>query len=781
MPGLKRQQYRYKLKETDKGEDYEETEQEKADLKKRREPISLEELIKKRKEAESLGARPKFLSKADRQAAAIARRKAQVEELKSETDSLAVKRKRMTLDGQKQLVESLRNANQASQFTDTSRTKIKDITGKPNAWVSSAEQEERKKKIELAEQLAKVETSRADEALKMLSTDELDAIKEGYLGRTKQAKQRTEMMKKRKNRSDPAFSFDWDASDDTSNQNDANPLYSEPHQLSLFGRGSMGGMDKSLKIDANDFYKEKNDRFRFFCDGLRRYNKEQLIEIMDEPDEISRGVNKRRNHDLEGKWDMRAWHEKDLTEMTERDWRILREDYAIATKGGNIPRPLRAWSESALKPEIIELLAEIGYDQPTPIQRQAIPISLQNRDVIGIAETGSGKTAAFLLPLVQWLSGLDAAKRNEGWDEGPFAIIMAPTRELAMQICEESDKFGKKFDITSITVIGGQDKGDQGFRLQQGVDIVVGTPGRLLDMLESRYLALSRCTYVVLDEADRMIDMGFEEDVMKILDFMPVTNEKPAEGSEEADNLENPEWMVQNFGSMRKYRQTVMFTATMPAAVERLARGFMRMPGTITIGTSNKPTDRVVQEVHLLNHEEHKKNKLLSVLQQGFVPPIMIFVNSKKGADLLSKNLCKIGYSATTLHGGKNQEQREYALASLKDGRREILVATDIAGRGIDIKDVSLVINFDMAKTVEMYIHRIGRTGRAGKTGHSVTFLTGQDAHCFYEMKQLLIDSPISKCPSELDKHPEAQQKMTMKDMGHFWAAKQNEKEYSRR
>jgi len=143
-------------------------------------------------------------------------------------------------------------------------------------------------------------------------------------------------MKKRKNRSDPAFSFDWDASDDTSNQNDANPLYSEPHQLSLFGRGSMGGMDKSLKIDANDFYKEKNDRFRFFCDGLRRYNKEQLIEIMDEPDEISRGVNKRKNHDLEGKWDMRAWHEKDLKEMTERDWRILREDYAIATKGGNI-------------------------------------------------------------------------------------------------------------------------------------------------------------------------------------------------------------------------------------------------------------------------------------------------------------------------------------------------------------------------------------------------------------------------------------------------------------
>ena len=160
-----------------------------------------------------------------------------------------------------------------------------------------------------------------------------------------------------------------------------------------------------------------------------------------------------------------------------------------------------------MKPEIIELLEEIGYDQPTPIQRQAIPISLQNRDVIGIAETGSGKTAAFLLPLVQWLSGLDAAKRNEGWDEGPFAIIMAPTRELAMQICEESDKFGKKFDITSITVIGGQDKGDQGFRLQQGVDIVVGTPGRLLDMLESRYRGFGnvlKINFTIILEMNKM-------------------------------------------------------------------------------------------------------------------------------------------------------------------------------------------------------------------------------------------------------------------------------------
>lgn len=224
-----------------------------------------------------------------------------------------------------------------------------------------------------------------------------------------------------------------------------------------------------------------------------------------------------------------------------------------------------------------------------------------------------------------------------------------------------------------------------------------------------------------------------------------------------------------------------MFTATMPPAVERLAKSYMRKPATVLIGESGKPTDRVKQEVHLLNHEEHKKSRLMTVLQAGFEPPVVVFVNSKKGAELLAKNLSKIGYSAVTLHGGKGQEHRQYALESIKNGSKEILVATDIAGRGIDIKDVSLVINFDMAKTVEQYIHRIGRTGRAGKTGVAVTFLTGGDAHCFYDLKQLLIESPLSKCPPELDKHPEAQQKMTMKDMGHFWAAKQNEKEYSRR
>jgi len=239
--------------------------------------------------------------------------------------------------------------------------------------------------------------------------------------------------------------------------------------------------------------------------------------------------------------------------------------------------------------------------------------------------------------------------------------------------------------------------------------------------------------------------------------------------------------MKENFACERKYRQTVMFTATMPSAVERLAKSYMRKPATVTIGTTGRPTDRVKQEVHLLNHEDHKKHRLNQVLQQGFTPPMIIFVKSKKGADILARTLCKQGYAAITLHGGKMQEQRQFALDSLKNGSKEILVATDIAGRGIDIKNVSLVVNFDMASTVEQYVHRVGRTGRAGQNGTAITFLTGKDAHCFYDLKQLLIESPLSKCPPELDKHPEAQQKMTQKDMGHFWAAKQNEKEYSRR
>lgn len=259
-------------------------------------------------------------------------------------------------------------------------------------------------------------------------------------------------------------------------------------------------------------------------------------------------------------------------------------------------------------------------------------------------------------------------------------------------------------NFRTVVVVGGLSREDQGFRLRMGCEIVIATPGRLIDVLDNRYLVLNQCTYIVLDEADRyemtrevfyiiqfdpftnqlfsfypnhrMIDMGFEADVQKILEFMPVSNLKP-----DTDDAEDESLLMQNFYSKKKYRQTVMFTATMPPAVERLARTYLRRPATVYIGSVGKPTERTEQIVYMMG-ENDKRKKLQEILNRGFEPPIMIFVNQKKGADLLAKGLEKLGHNTCTLHGGKGQEQREYALASLKAGSKDVLVATNVAGRG---------------------------------------------------------------------------------------------------
>jgi ATP-dependent RNA helicase DDX23/PRP28 len=314
-------------------------------------------------------------------------------------------------------------------------------------------------------------------------------------------------------------------------------------------------------------------------------------------------------------------------------------------------------------------------------------------------------------------------------------------------------KFAKKLGIKTVAVIGGLSREEQGFQLRLGCEIVIATPGRLIDVLENRYLVLNQCSYVVMDEADRMIDMGFEPDVQRILEFLPMTNLKP-----DTDDAENPDIISKNLMSKDKFRQTVMFTATMPPTVEKLARTYLRRPATVHIGSIGKPVDRVEQRVYLIS-ENQKKKKLLEILNKQLDPPVLIFVNQKKGADVLAKSLEKQGYRATTLHGGKGQELRELALNSFKDGSKDILVATDVAGRGIDIKDISMVINYDMAKTIDAYTHRIGRTGRAGKSGIAVTLLTQHSEEIFYDLKQMLINSSVSTCPNELMNHPEAQHK----------------------
>eukprot|EP00043_Microstomoeca_roanoka_P011116 m.104985 g.104985 ORF g.104985 m.104985 type:complete len:265 (-) comp15096_c5_seq1:311-1105(-) len=250
-----------------------------------------------------------------------------------------------------------------------------------------------------------------------------------------------------------------------------------------------------------------------------------------------------------------------------------------------------------------------------------------------------------------------------------------------------------------------------------------------------------------------MLDMGFEPDVQKILEYLPVTNEKP-----NTDAAEDESFLLENVKLKNKYRQTVLFTATMPPSVMKLANTYLRRPATVRIGSVGRPVDRVEQVV-VLTTEQQKRNELLKVLKTHPDPPIIIFVNQKKGCDVLAKSLEKMGYRAATLHGGKGQDIREHALASLKEGAKDILVATDVAGRGIDIPDVSMVINYDMAKNIENYTHRIGRTGRAGKSGTAITFLTEEDSKLFWELKQILDGSQVSTCPPELERHPAAQHK----------------------
>lgn len=699
----------------------------KKEVTKKAEPLSLEELLEKKKAEEAARSKPVFITKEQRAAEALKRRQEQVAQIRAAQESV-------TKFGDVPVTEILRRdrkdrereRDEKYDRRERERDRDRDHDRNNRGQQSDRQQNDKpggsndKDRGELSEKKKEEFTVKDKEK-------ESEAIRERYLGIVKK-KRRVRRLNDRK------FVFDWDAGEDTSV--DYNALYKDRHHVQLFGRGHIAGIDiKEQKRTQSQFYGELLEKRR--TEAEKEQEKVRLKKV-------------KRKEDKQ-KWDDRHWSEKEADEMTERDWRIFREDYNITIKGGRIPNPFRSWKESGFPKEIIEIIDKVGYKEPTPIQRQAIPIGHQNRDIIGVAETGSGKTLAFLIPLLSWIQSLPKIEREEDADQGPYAIILAPTRELAQQIEEETLKFGEPLGIRTVVVVGGLSREEQGFRLRLGCEIVIATPGRLIDVLENRYLVLNQCTYIVLDEADRMIDMGFEPDVQKILDFMPVTNLKP-----DTDEAEDPNKLMANFYSKKKYRQTVMFTATMPPAVERLARTYLRRPATVYIGSIGKPTERTEQMCFIMG-ENDKRKKLIEILERGIEPPVIIFVNQKKGADVLARGLEKLGYNACTLHGGKGQEQREYALASLKGGSKDILVATDVAGRGIDIKDVSLVINYDMAKSIEDYTHRIGRTGRAGKNGKAISFMTKDDSPLFYDMKQCILASPVSTCPPELMNHPEAQ------------------------
>ncbi|PIA58890.1 hypothetical protein AQUCO_00400029v1 [Aquilegia coerulea] len=362
--------------------------------------------------------------------------------------------------------------------------------------------------------------------------------------------------------------------------------------------------------------------------------------------------------------------------------------------------------------------------------------TVSNRDVIGLAQTGSGKTAAYVLPMLSYISKLPRiSEKNK--DQGPYALVLCPTRELAKQIEDEIVKFARYLGFKVISIIGGKSIQEQCFKVCCGCEIVVATPGRLIDCLEGQYIVLNQCNYLVLDEADRMIDMGFEPQVERVLKRMPSSNLKP----------ENEELDVKKI-----YRTTYMFSATMRPAVESLARKYLRNHVVVTIGTAGEISDCIKQTVIMLKESEKMMRLQQELLNKVGDNTVIIFTNTKESAEFLSISLDKSGFHVTTLRGGMSQEQREQNLKGFRDRRFNVLVATNVASRGMDIPDVAHVINYDMPGDIETYTHRIGRTGRAGKTGEATTFLTLQDTNVFYDLKQMLIQSK-SSVPHALLRH----------------------------
>jgi ATP-dependent RNA helicase RhlE len=338
------------------------------------------------------------------------------------------------------------------------------------------------------------------------------------------------------------------------------------------------------------------------------------------------------------------------------------------------------------EPLRLALKAE-NYLKPTPIQAQAIPILLEGRDLLGIAQTGTGKTAAFALPILEIL----AARRMPRVPGRPHALILAPTRELAKQIDDRFRAYGRKLGLRSAVIFGGVGQGEQVKALRAGVDILIATPGRLLDLHTQRHVAFDRVSILVLDEADRMLDMGFIRDVRKIA------------------------------AACGKERQTLLFSATMPPDIAKLAAEILKQPARVDVSPAKVAVDRIDQRVYFVP-AQGKRELLAELLAGNDMERVLVFTRTKRGADRVCKTLVQSGIASDALHGNKAQNARVRALQAFRDGRVRVLVATDIAARGIDVPSISHVINYDLPNEPESYVHRIGRTARAGTAGSAIAF-----------------------------------------------------------
>ena len=348
------------------------------------------------------------------------------------------------------------------------------------------------------------------------------------------------------------------------------------------------------------------------------------------------------------------------------------------------------FSDLALDERILRAVAEKGYERPTPIQEGAIPKILDGRDVIGVAQTGTGKTAAFAIPTIQILTDRlqgQAPKRGRKIK----GLILTPTRELAIQIAENLEDYGKYLRLDYFVMFGGVGQNPQVKAVQRGVDLLVATPGRLLDLIGQGFVKLDGVEFFVLDEADRMLDMGFVHDVRKVLKLLP------------------------------QKRQNLLFSATMPDNIVDLAKGFMDDPVTVAVTPPSTTAERVDQAVYFVSKAD-KRRLLKDLLQREIEGQVLVFSRTKHGANRIATDLEKAGIDAAAIHGNKSQTARQKALGAFKDGSLRVLVATDIAARGIDVEELPQVIQFDLPNVAETYVHRIGRTGRAGMSGRAIAF-----------------------------------------------------------
>ncbi len=370
-----------------------------------------------------------------------------------------------------------------------------------------------------------------------------------------------------------------------------------------------------------------------------------------------------------------------------------------------------SFSDLGLSPEVLRAVEESGYKTPTPIQEKAIPYVLMGRDILGCAQTGTGKTASFTLPMIDILASGRARARM------PRSLILEPTRELAAQVSENFERYGKFNRLSMALLIGGSSFVDQEKALDRGVDVLIATPGRLLDLFERGKILLADVKVLVVDEADRMLDMGFIPDVERIVSKLP------------------------------KIRQTLFFSATMPPEIRKLADAFLMNPKEISVSPPAS-TAETVKQTMLRVDKRDKRKALRTMLEREEVRSALIFCNRKRDVGILHRSLERHGYSAACLHGDLPQPKRMETLQAFKNGEARLLVCSDVAARGLDISDVSHVVNFDVPTHAEDYVHRIGRTGRAGRSGEAFMLVTPEDNRALAAIKKL-ITKPIPETTLE--------------------------------